>query len=153
MPCRPIVAVSLSILTLTFFASCLSRDSVWKNAHTTNSKGEVEIMRTLQANHKIEHVDASTFNEKVLQSAVPVLVDFYAEWCGPCKALAPVLEDFARENPDAKIFKVNVDENHELANRYRIESIPSLLVFKSSELSARHMGFADKAALKQLVTR
>lgn len=146
-------AASLSILTLSLFASCSSRDSTLNATPLTNLKGEDVIMKTLQPNSKIEHVNASNFNEIVLQSNVPVLVDFYAEWCGPCKALAPVLEEFARENPKAKIVKVNVDENHELANRYRIDSIPSLLVFKNNDLSARHMGFADKAALKRLVTR
>lgn len=110
-------------------------------------------MKTSQATTKIEHVNEGDFDKKVLQSAVLVLVDFYADWCGPCKALAPVLEEFANENPDAKIVKVNVDENYELAARYKIDSIPSLLIFKDSELAARHMGFADKAVLQQLVTR
>ena len=78
-------------------------------------------MKTSQATSVIEHINESNFNEKVLRSSVPVLVDFYAEWCGPCKALAPVLEEFARETPNAKIVKVNVDENSELAGRYKIE--------------------------------
>jgi thioredoxin 1 len=116
-------------------------------------KGEANEMNALQSNSKIEHVNEADFDKKVLQSSVPVLVDFYADWCGPCKALAPVLEEFARENAGAKIVKVNVDENYDLAVRYRIEAIPSLLVFKNNELAARHMGFADKSVLKQLITR
>ena len=110
-------------------------------------------MNTTQANQLIEHVSANDFNRKVLQSEVPVLVDFYAEWCGPCKALAPVLEEVAKETPNAKIVKVNVDENQELAYRYKIESIPSVLVFKNNELTDRHVGLANKAVLKRLLTR
>ena len=68
-------------------------------------------------------------------------------------ALAPVLEEFASETPGTKIVKVNVDENPELAARYRIESIPSLLVFRDSQLTARHVGFTDKATLGQLLSQ
>ncbi|MGW8257692.1 MAG: thioredoxin [Thermoguttaceae bacterium] len=102
---------------------------------------------------KIEHVDQEDFNRLVLQSSEPVMVDFYAEWCGPCRALSPLLEEFARETPGAKIVKVNVDENQELAAQYGINSIPSLLVFNNSKLTGRHVGLADKAVLKELITR
>ena len=108
-------------------------------------------MSTIQASHKIEHVHTNTFNEKVLQSEVPVLVDFYADWCRPCRALTPVLEELARETPNARIVKVNVDENPELAARYRIESIPNLLVFRDSRLTGQHAGLADKAFLRRLL--
>lgn len=108
-------------------------------------------MPTIQASRKIEHVHANNFNEKVLQSKVPVLVDFYADWCRPCRAVAPVLEELARENPDARIVKVNVDENPELAARYQIESIPNLLVFRGSRLTGRHAGLANKALLRRLI--
>jgi thioredoxin 1 len=152
---RPIAMLGLSILTATVFVSCTSRDSLlptatWPNHFTTI---EEDNMKTSEATVKIEHVNQHNFNEKVLQSTVPVLVDFYADWCGPCKALAPVLEEFARETPNAKIVKVNVDENTALADRYKIDSIPSLLVFKDSEIAARHMGLADKRMLKQLIMR
>jgi thioredoxin 1 len=153
---RPFAAIGISILTVTIFVSCSSLDSLLQTAPWTgyfyNPKGEDKAMKTF-TNTKIEHINEGNFDQKVLQSAVPVLVDFYADWCGPCKALAPVLEEFSRENPDAKIVKVNVDENYELASRYEIESIPSLLVFKDNELIARHLGAADKTALKRLLMR
>jgi thioredoxin 1 len=153
---RPIALAGASILTVTLFSSCLSRDLMFKSLQAGQSettKGELSAMKTLQSAPKIEHLSEASFNEKVLQSGMPVLVDFYAEWCGPCKALTPVLEEFANENPGVKIFKVNVDENHELAARYRIESIPSLLVFQNNELATRHMGLADKAMLKRLLVQ
>lgn len=108
-------------------------------------------MSTDQASRSIEHVEAESFTQRVLRSEVPVLVDFYADWCGPCRALAPLLEDFARENPDARIVKVNVDENPELAVRYGIESIPSLLVFREGRVTGQHVGLAGKTALKRLL--
>jgi thioredoxin 1 len=154
---RPIVASSIFVLTITLLVSYLSANSTDNTVSSIvrflTSIGERKTMKTSQATSVIEHINESNFNEKVLQSSVPVLVDFYADWCGPCKALAPVLEEFARETPIAKIVKVNVDENSALADRYKIESIPSILVFKDSELAARHMGLADKRMLKQLIMR
>ena len=109
-------------------------------------------MSTMQTSREVEHVYVKDFEEKVLRSKVPVLVDFYADWCGPCKALAPVLEEFAQETHDAKIVKINVDKNPELAAQYRIESIPSLLVFRDSRVTGRHSGMANKASLRRLLS-
>ena len=118
---------------------------------STRTKGET--VSTTQSSTGIEHVNNGDFAAKVLRAQTPVLVDFYADWCGPCRALAPVLEELARETPNAKIVKVNVDQEPELAARYGIDSIPSLLVFRDSRLTSQHSGLADKASLKRLLAR
>ncbi len=96
-------------------------------------------------------VTESSFDDQVLKSDVPVLVDFYAEWCGPCHVQAPILDELAREIETAKIVKVDVDENQQLATRYEISSVPTLLVFKNGQVVARHQGVANKEQLKALV--
>lgn len=82
------------------------------------------------------------FDKKVLKSNVPVHVDFYADWCGPCRLLAPTLEQLARELPDVKVVKIDVDRSQELAARYRINAISSLLVIKQGKVTAKHVGLA-----------
>ncbi len=101
----------------------------------------------------IVHADAGTFEQEVLQSEVPVLVDFYADWCGPCQMLAPTLETLARETSHAKIVKVNVDHNPELARQYRVSSIPTLLVFDGGKVTGEHVGLAGKSQLESLLAR
>ena len=103
-----------------------------------------------------EHIVAlsdSTFDETISASETPVLVDFWAEWCGPCKMIAPVLEEIASENGDKlQIAKLNVDDNPNTAMRYNVMSIPTLLVFKAGEASQearRLVGAKGKAQLLQ----
>ncbi len=91
--------------------------------------------------------------KELINGDTPVLVDFYADWCGPCQRLAPVLEEFARENGDVKVVKVNVDYDGDLAADYNISSIPALLVFKNGRVAAQTVGLANKQALRTLVAR
>jgi len=99
---------------------------------------------------QLEHVSTATFAERVLQCPKPVLVDFYAEWCGPCKQLGPVLEDFAREHPDIRVVKVNVDENPDLAGRYEVKKMPSLLVIRGGQVTSRSLGVVTKEKLTEM---
>jgi len=93
-------------------------------------------------------INADNFETEVLKSAQPVLVDFWAEWCGPCKMLSPVLEEIATEQAGrAKIAKVNVDEQRELAARFGIQSIPTLLYFANGEVRHQSLGVTGKQAI------
>jgi thioredoxin 1 len=119
-----------------------------KNIHNTG--GETMFTTTKQEG-KVHHADEANFDELVLNSDVPVLVDFYADWCGPCRRIAPVLEELAKEATDAEIVKVNVDQDPELAARYGISSIPSLKVFEGGEVVDEYTGVASKAHLEKML--
>ena len=93
-------------------------------------------------------VTDATFENEVLQSGEPVLVDFWAEWCGPCHAVSPVLERIADER-NLKLVKVNIDENQELAGRYGIMSIPTMILFKDGEPAAAAIGARPKGDLER----
>lgn len=98
------------------------------------------------------HVSDAEFEEKVLKSATPVVVDFWAPWCGPCKMIAPALEDIAKEQGDkVLIAKVNTDENPQWAMKYGVMGIPTLLFIKGGEEVSRHVGAAPAPALKSKV--
>ncbi|MBP3255706.1 MAG: thioredoxin [Clostridia bacterium] len=87
----------------------------------------------------------SNFEDEVLKSGKPVIVDFYAEWCGPCKMMSPVIDSIAEELGDTvKVGKVNSDENSELVEKFEIMSIPTIMIFKNGEISKKFIGFTDK---------
>ena len=98
-------------------------------------------------------VSDSTFDSEVLKSNEPVVVDFWAEWCGPCKMIAPALEEIAGLLGDkVKIVKLNVDENPATAQKYGIMSIPTLMLFKNGELASRQVGAVPRQKLEQWIT-
>ena len=97
-------------------------------------------------------ITAANFENEVLRSDKPVLLDFYADWCGPCKMLAPVLHEIAEENAGAlKVGKINVDEQMELAMRFQLSSIPMLVVFKDGKVVVKSVGYRPKSEIAAMV--
>jgi thioredoxin 1 len=96
-----------------------------------------------------ETITTETFDAEVLGSEGPVLVDFWAEWCGPCHAVAPVLDRIAEERSDLRLVKVNIDEEPEIAQRYGVMSIPTMILFDSGEPKAAAVGAQPKSMLEK----
>src|SRR5690242_15872798 len=99
------------------------------------------------------HVDEHNFDKEVAQSDKLVLIDFYADWCGPCKSMAPVLETFSDEHPDVKVVKINIDESRQLAAAFGIQSIPTLVTMKDGEAIYGSVGAIPKSSLELLVAK
>jgi len=96
----------------------------------------------------------TNFHDEVLHSSTPVLVDFWAEWCGPCKMLAPLLDELATEyNGKVKIAKVNIDDHQNLAAQYKVSAIPTLLIFKNGQVTEQMVGAKSKRDLKASLDR
>jgi len=100
----------------------------------------------------VPEINDDNFNSEVLESSEPVLVDFWAPWCGPCRQLTPIIEELAAENKGSvKIAKLNVDEASKVAQEYGISSIPTLLLFKGGEVQQRVLGVKPKAQIQELL--
>ncbi|MBR3686166.1 MAG: thioredoxin [Clostridia bacterium] len=93
------------------------------------------------------------FENEVVKSEIPVLVDFWAEWCGPCRMIAPIVHEIAEQRSDIKVCKVNVDNNPQLCNQFGIDSIPTLLLFKNGEVAAKSIGYSNKAVLESFIDK
>ena len=115
-----------------------------KQENIINENKEEENMSVIKVND-------DTFEQEVLKSNIPVLVDFYADWCGPCKMLSPTVDEVAAENDDIKVVKVNVDESQNVAIKYQVMSIPTLVVIKNGNEINRSVGVIDKAEILSMI--
>lgn len=109
--------------------------------------------KPVKQEEKIMEITGQTFEEEVLKSEIPVLVDFYATWCGPCKMLSPILEDIAQENEMVKFVRVDVDKEENIAMQYQIMSIPTLVLIQNGEEKDRIIGLVDKAKILDFIKR
>ena len=100
---------------------------------------------------EVSKINSQDFEKEVLQSEKPVLVDFFADWCGPCKMLSPIVDEVASENSDIKVVKVNIDECQDLAMKYQVMSIPTLVVIKEGKEINRSVGLIDKSEVISLI--
>jgi thioredoxin 1 len=102
----------------------------------------------------ITHVNDDAFEQQVLKSELPVLLDFWAEWCGPCKAIAPMLDDLAKQyEGKLRVVKVNIDHNQQTPRTYGVRGIPTLMVFKNGKVEATQIGAASKGQLTQMIDK
>ena len=98
-------------------------------------------------------IKQNEFDEKVSNSNKKVLIDVYAKWCGPCKMLSPIIDELARETNNINFYKLDIDESEEIAKRYGIMSIPTLLIFNNGELKEKIVGFKNKEELKHILSK
>ena len=100
---------------------------------------------------KVLHINKDNFHKEVLNSDKPVLLDFFASWCGPCRMVGPILDEIAEEREDIKVCKINIDEQPELAHRYRIMTIPTLMVLKDGNIVEQSVGAKPKHQILAMV--
>ena len=100
---------------------------------------------------KVLHINKDNFHKEVLNSEKPVLLDFFASWCGPCRMVGPILDEIAEEREDIKVCKVDIDEQPELASRYRIMSVPTLMVLKNGNIVDQSIGARPKHQILAMV--
>lgn len=110
-----------------------------------------DIIEEKEENTMVLEVSSNNFEEEVLKSEKPVLVDFYADWCGPCKMLSPIVEEVAKEIDSVKVCRINIDENEDLAVEYGIMSIPTLVVIKNGKETNRTVGVVGKDDILEMV--
>jgi len=141
------------VLTVIFIVILIMLNMFLNNQNTDSSLGlsKNEINNEEESKMEVLEVTSSNFEEEVLNSDKTVLVDFYADWCGPCKMLSPVVEAIANENEDIKVVKVNVDDEQNLAIKYEIMSIPTLVVIKNGQVANKSVGLVSKSQILDLV--
>ena len=136
----------LIIITIVFFIVGMIILSIY-----LNSRDKIEISNEEERGMEVMNVTSTNFQDEVLNSDKTVLIDFYADWCGPCKMFSPVVEAVAKENEDIKVVKINVDKAQDLAIQYQVMSIPTTVVIKEGKEVNRAVGMVSKSDLLEMV--
>ena len=118
-----------------------------------NSESTSDSSEEYTVPSRVIEVTSRNFDEEVINSEVPVLIDFYADWCEPCKMLSPIVEEVSSKYEDVKFVKINIDNNQDIANAYRIMSIPTLVYIKGGEEQNRVLGAVGKDAVESLIEK
>ena len=145
--------ILILICVLLFITAMFVTKMYLDNARDTNVSEE-NIDYTVNNNiqeSKILKVESDTFEEEVLNTTQTVVIDFYATWCGPCKMYTPIVEEFAQENQDIKVVKIDIDENQDIAFEYNVRSIPTTIIIKEGKEVDRAVGMISKEVLSQMV--
>lgn len=141
-----IVSIIAFIGLMIFFNYILQKETDKKMSQDTNTSNNIK-----EESDMIIEINTNNFATEVLQSDKTVLIDFYADWCGPCKLLSPIVEQVTSENENIKVVKVNVDEAPLVANEFGIMSIPTLVVVKEGKETNRAVGLVDKKTIEALI--
>ena len=142
---------NLLFISFTFLlVSCVMNAKPESGENKTAAKGEVIVLDKASFLTKVYNYEKNQ-NEWVYEGDKPCIIDFYADWCGPCKMMAPIVEALSEELSDVKVCHINIDENIDIAQKYRVMSIPTFIAFKGGEESGRQIGAIPKTALVDLV--
>ena len=144
--------IILIVLIISFIGILLLLNGVLQNENDKISNLENKVSDNIKEEKSmVITVNSENFETEVLKSEKTVLIDFYADWCGPCKMLSPIVEEYANENEDIKVVKINVDEEQDLAVEYGVMSIPTLIVIKNRQEANRAVGLISKDEINNLV--
>lgn len=143
--------IVLMILINTFLNEQSTERIGQETIQNTTLGTEVEINNEEENEMEVLNVTSANFEEEVLKSDKTVIIDFYADWCGPCKMFSPIIESVAQKNENIKVVKVNVDEAQDLAIKYQVASIPTVVVIKNGEVANRSVGLISESELLELV--
>ncbi|MCI9087764.1 MAG: thioredoxin [Clostridia bacterium] len=132
-----VISIVIFVLALTAINTFLNRQN------ETEIEGN-DKQKTAKTEEKVIEVTSRNFEEEVIKSEKPVIIDFYATWCGPCKKLFPIVEETAKENENVKFVKIDIDNTEDIALEYQVKSIPTLLLIQNGEEKDRIVGIVDK---------
>ena len=132
------------VISIVIFVLALAAINIFFNRQNETEIEGNDRQETAKTEEKVIEVTSRNFEEEVIKSEKPVIIDFYATWCGPCKRLSPIIEEVARENENVKFVKIDIDNTEDIALEYQVKSIPTLLLIQNGEEKDRIVGIVDK---------